>query len=81
MNFQTYGISQQAAVMCAQAGMFGFWKFCSQERTNAVAFTSLALERVIASKSAGWGWSLPGQRGSAELGPLCAPRSPKRGPH
>lgn len=30
---------------------------------------------------AGWARSLQGQRGSAELGPLCAPRSPKRGPH
>ena len=55
MNFQTYGISQQAAVICAQAGAFGFWKFCSQEGTNAVAFPSLALERLTASKSAGWG--------------------------
>lgn len=30
---------------------------------------------------AGWARSLPGQRGSAELGPRCAARSPKHGPH
>lgn len=39
--------------MCAQAGVFGFWKFCSQEGMNAVAFTSLALERLTVSKSVG----------------------------